>query len=385
MNRRHVPMVEERTHTTEKPCCCCAAGTEQAELVQTPPITNKPWIVATLETPVGTVPCVSTELSLSDHLGAWRVRWGIGRMRYKVDPGLYAVGTPTADSPVLVSANYKMSFDRLRSQLAGHNAWLLVLDTRGVNVWCAAGKGTFGTDEIVGRVRANRLEEVVSHRTLVVPQLGAPGVAAHQVKNRCGFRVAYGPVMATDIPAFLAANMQATSEMRRVRFSLPNRIAVIPVELVHSAKWAFLFAACSMLLAGLGRDGYSWGRVAEIGTWSALMLLATWLGSMVFVPILLPWLPGRAFSIKGLCLGLVMLPILVGCLAGLQSAKENWLVLTAWCLIIPTSASFLAMGFTGSTTYTSLSGVRHEARLALPVQLVCIVFGVVIWVAGRFM
>ena len=111
-----------------------------------------------------------------------------------VDPGLYAVGHPTPESPVLVSANYKMSFDRLRSQLTGLTHGCLVLDTRGVNVWCSAGKGTFGTDEIVGRVRANRLGEIVSHRTLVVPQLGAPGVAAHQVKNRCGFRVVYGPV-----------------------------------------------------------------------------------------------------------------------------------------------------------------------------------------------
>ena len=71
-------------------------------------------------------------------------------MRYKVDPGLYAVGRPTVESPVLVSANYKLSFDRLRSQLTGLDAWMLVLDTHGVNVWCSAGKGTFGTDEIVG-------------------------------------------------------------------------------------------------------------------------------------------------------------------------------------------------------------------------------------------
>ena len=77
-----------------------------------------------------------------------KVRWGIGRMNYRVDPGLYSLGNPDALSPVLVSANYKMSFDRLRESLPGRNAWILVLDTDGVNVWCAAGKGTFGTEEL---------------------------------------------------------------------------------------------------------------------------------------------------------------------------------------------------------------------------------------------
>ena len=71
---------------------------------------------------------------MADRTGTWKVRLGVGRMRYQISPGLYAVGKPTDDSPVLVSANYKMSFDRLRSQLVSLNAWILVLDTKGINV-----------------------------------------------------------------------------------------------------------------------------------------------------------------------------------------------------------------------------------------------------------
>jgi len=66
------------------------------------------------------------------------------RMSYAISPGLYAVGNPTKESDVFVSANYKLSFDVLRRELKGFNAWILVLDTKGINVWCAAGKGTFG-------------------------------------------------------------------------------------------------------------------------------------------------------------------------------------------------------------------------------------------------
>ena len=102
-----------------------------------------PWTHGVLPTAVGDVPRVRTRLGLRDLLGTLMVRSGFGRSRYRVPPGLYAAGSPTPTSPVLLSANYKLSFDHLRSVLGGRDAWILVLDTQGINVWCAAGKGTF--------------------------------------------------------------------------------------------------------------------------------------------------------------------------------------------------------------------------------------------------
>ena len=136
------------------------------------------------------------------------------RNRYAVAPGLYATGRPGPHSAVLVTANYKFSFDHLRRALHGIDAWVLVLDTGGVNVWCAAGKGTFGTGELVRRIEAVGLERVVQHRHVIVPQLGAPGVAAHEVQRATRFRVHFGPVRASDIPAYLDAGLEATPEMR---------------------------------------------------------------------------------------------------------------------------------------------------------------------------
>jgi acetyl-CoA decarbonylase/synthase complex subunit gamma len=368
----------------EKPCCCCAAISSRTDIIQVPPSTSEPWVMGTLDTPAGLVPQVDTQLRPNDHFGTWRVRWGIGRMRYRVDPGLYAVGRPTSESPVLVSANYKMSFDRLRSQLGGVDAWVLVLDTLGINVWCSAGKGTFGTDEIVGRVKANQLDEIVSHRTLVIPQLGAPGVAAHQVKNRCGFRVVYGPVRAADLPAFLANGMKATQEMREVTFPFLDRVALVPVELVRWAKYAVLLAIALLFLAGLGPEGYSWQRVASTGLFSGGLLLATYVASNVLGPALLPWLPGRALSFKGACLGIVLIAATAGlCWLG-PGLAESWPVRLGWGLLIAAVASFVTMSFVGSTTYTSLSGVRWEMRIAVPLQLVAAVAGIVFWIVGRF-
>ncbi|HNT28702.1 MAG TPA: mercury methylation corrinoid protein HgcA, partial [bacterium] len=186
-------------------------------------------------------------LSFRDRVEHLLVRIGWRRRRYIVEPALYRIGSPMPDSPVIVTANYKLTVDTVRAACAGMDLWVLVLDTRGINVWCAAGKGTFGTDEIERMVRTSRLTDIVKHRRLILPQLGAPGVSAHRVKKITGFTVIYGPVRIADLRDFLAADMNATSDMRHVRFTLSDRISVTPIELVLS--WQLFLAAA---LAGLG-------------------------------------------------------------------------------------------------------------------------------------
>jgi acetyl-CoA decarbonylase/synthase complex subunit gamma len=305
-------------------------------------------------------------------------------MRYTVEPGLYAVGNPTAESPVLVTANYKMSFDRLRSSLKGLEAWIMVLNTKGINVWCAAGKGTFGTGELVRSIEATGLRGIVSHRKLIVPQLGAPGVSAHAVRNQSGFRVAYGPVRASDLPAFLASGMKATQEMRRVRFTFKDRAALIPMEIVLWAKLALLTAAGLFLIAGLGHDGYSFDRAKIVGSISAALFLSSYLGGAILGPALLPWLPGRTFSMKGAWAGLAMVLALAFYASFSPGLFGSLLSAASWALIIPAVTSFVVMNFTGASTYTSLSGVRKEMRSAVPLQIAGAVLGVGMWIGGLF-
>src|SRR4030066_353544 len=100
----------------------------------------------------------NTILSFRDIFNGWKVRWGINRMDYKVNPGLYRIGNPCNSAPVLVTANYKLTFDSLRKELTGMDVWILVIDTKGVNVWCAAGKGTFGTEELIHRIADTKLD-----------------------------------------------------------------------------------------------------------------------------------------------------------------------------------------------------------------------------------
>ena len=342
------------------------------------------WTLESLETPAGPVLQVSTKLRWRDYLGTVRIRLNILRMSYSVEPGLYAVGSPTPESPVFVSANYKLSFDHLRQELAGIDGWILVLDTKGINVWCAAGKGTFGTDEIVERVGSTALEKVVSHRRLIVPQLGAPGVAAHEVKKQTGFRVVYGPVRARDIRAFLDADMKATPEMRHVHFDLIDRMAIIPVDIVQSCKYAILIAAGLFLLSGLGRHGYSFAIALSEGTRAVSMVVLGMVVSPAFVPILLPWLPGRAFSVKGFSVAVVTLVILFLAGALPVGALDDKLDTAGWALMVPAAVSFVGMNFTGASTFTSLSGVKKEMRYSVPIQIAAAVTGLLLWAGAKF-
>jgi len=328
------------------------------------------------------IPHIPVTLSWTDKLGSLRVRLGIGRMKYAVKPGLYAVGNPNDESVVLVSANFKMSFDALRTKLSGRDAWVLVLDTKGINVWCAAGKGTFGTDELVNRIDAVGLAKIVTHRTVVVPQLGAPGVSAHEVKKRSGFRIVYGPVRADDLRMFLDAGMKATEQMRRVRFGIWQRTELIPMELVMGAKYAILVAVCFFLLAGLNRRGYSTSLAMADGLRSAALLLGTYFAACILGPVLVPWLPGRAFSVKGLWIGLAA--AIFGYYATLMGVAVKGLDVIAWLLILSALASFTVMNFTGATTFTSLSGVRAEMRIAVRLQIIAAAVGIALWLVGRF-
>ena len=332
------------------------------------------------DTAVGEVPIVARALNLADYRGRFAMRWGIGRDHFSIAPGLYAIGTPNEHSEVLISANYKLSFDALRSSIEGIDAWILVIDTKGVNVWCAAGKGTFGTDEIIRCVQMVDLNNLVAHKRLIVPQLGAPGVAAHLVKKGCGFAVVYGPVRASDLPDFFGAEMQATREMRRVSFSLRERTILTPVE-ITMLRWQILYAALTLLLlGGIGRHIFDFSAAWTRGSGAVFTGFVGLLAGSVLTPMLLPWLPGRAFSLKGVWVGLGLALLL--CFSIFSSSGQ--LNQIALLLQVTAISSYTAMNFTGSSTYTSPSGVEKEMRLAIPCQLSATALALTLWLWAAF-
>ena len=291
-----------------------------------------------------------TQADRWDHVLA---RIGYKRSQHRVQPGLYALGSPGRSSPVFVSANYTLSFDALRSSLKNMNVYILVLDTRGVNVWCAAGKGTFGTAELLHKIAETRLAEYIDHRTLILPQLGAPGVSAHEVKKSSGFRIEYGPVRAADIPEYMQTH-KATPDMRRVRFNLMDRLVLIPVEVTHLLLPLLLASAILWLLLN---------PLLAVGFATAI------LAGIILFPILLPWLPTTQFSGKGFLLGFVLAFIfaVIAWISGEQLPlwqRAGWGF--TYLLTMPPIVAYLGLNFTGSTTFTSRTGVRREIFRYIP-------------------
>jgi hypothetical protein len=304
-----------------------------------------------------------------DHLLA---RLGQNRAGHRVPPGLYALGRPGPESPVVVTANYTLSFDAVRSAMAGQDAYVLVLDTKGVNVWCAAGKGTFGTEELINRIRNTGLSSVVHHHRVILPQLGAPGVAAHEVHKATGFHVEYGPVRASDLPEFLR-DRTATPEMRRVTFDLRDRVVLIPVEL-RGVALVTIIAAVALWFTG--------------GVLPVSVFIAAVLAGTVLFPVLLPYLPTADFSIKGMVLGIIIaipfasLVVLTG-----VSGIPLWVSITeivAVVSILPAITAYLALNFTGCTPYTSRTGVKREIYRYIPFMAGLVIVGTVCAVLPGF-
>jgi hypothetical protein len=338
------------------------------------------YVVGYKESGKRLIPLVSTRLSAGDRLGDIAVRWDVRRNDYKVAPGLYAVGNPSPESPMLVTANYKLTFDKLRKELGGMDAWIAILDTKGVNVWCAAGKGSFGTAELLDKIARLRLGDIVSHSTLVLPQLGASGVSAPEIARVSRFRVVWGPVRAADLPAFLAAGMKKTEAMSRVEFRLADRMAVAPVELAHA--WPFMLGAVALSVLGALPFG------ALFGLRLAWLLAATvgsiLVGSLAF-PALLPYLPTKAFSVKGAFLG-----ALWGILCALGAASSGPLgggmglgMGAALILVSAPVASFIGLNFTGSSTFTSQGGANLEVEKSIIPTIASLILGLGLGGAAR--
>jgi hypothetical protein len=352
-NSANAPCCGDSAPSVQKVSCCPAPSFKPAE-----------WIKGSVQTSAGVIPVVSTVLSKKEKWEHLKCRLGGFRNRYQVAPGLYAVGKPDKTSDVLVSSNYKLSFDVVRRELEGMNAWILVLDTKGINVWCAAGKGTFGTDELAVRIKAVQLDKIIDHKRIIVPQLGAVGVSAYMLAKMTGFRVAFGPVRIADVREYIASGYKTDRKMRIVEFPMKERLILTPIEVNAVMRKYLTFALAMLFFFGLRPSGFLFADMLSGGLpFIALGLVSVFAGA-VLTPVLLPFIPSHSFAVKGWIIGmLLILPFLK-----LMSAFGGSSLLTLSALVFfPMASSYLALQFTGATTYTSPSGVNKELRKGLPV------------------
>jgi NAD-dependent dihydropyrimidine dehydrogenase PreA subunit len=151
---------------------------------------------------------------------SYLARW----LPHSVETGLFKIGEPDENSPVIVTANFSLTVERVKKALKGRDLWLLVANTDGINVWCAAGGSIFTHNRVIDTIKVSGLAEVVKHREVILPALSAPAMDLKAIKEETGFKARFGPVYAKDIPAYLEAGRKKTDDMRRFKFDLRHRL-----------------------------------------------------------------------------------------------------------------------------------------------------------------
>ncbi|NQU52740.1 MAG: hypothetical protein HQ522_09400 [Bacteroidetes bacterium] len=220
----------------------------------------------------------------------------------------------------------------------------------------------------------------VSHKRLIVPQLGAPGVSGYKVKQATGFSVKFGPVRAEDIKDYLSAGLKKNETMRSVQFNFVDRLILSPVEIVNSLRYLLYAVVVVFLISGINANGYSFSVMWQNGVHANIYLLLAYTTGAFIAPVLLPWLPFKHFGGKGLVAGFLMF----GLIEFLNYSDNSILDVLGWLLISGAESSFLTMNFTGASTYTSLSGVRKEMRFFVPLQIAFIIIGLTLVILSKF-
>lgn len=146
--------------------------------------------------------------------------------------GVLRIGHPDGKSPVFLTCNYHLTVARVRRALQGIDCYLLVANSRGINVWCSATGGLFTNHDAISALKTSGIEELVDHRNVVLPQLAAAGVESRIIEQKTGWKVIWGPVYAKDIPLFVESGFKKSPEMREVEFPLAQRVEM-------AVAWAF--------------------------------------------------------------------------------------------------------------------------------------------------
>ena len=181
--------------------------------------------------------------------------------------GLIKIGNPGRNSPVLLTCNYHLTVERVKRAVKGTDVYLLVANSRGDNVWCSATGGHFTNHSVISVIKTSGIEELVSHRNIILPQLAATGIEGKVIQKKAGWKVVWGPVYAKDIPLFIERKFKKSSRMNEVGFPPIQRIEM-------AVMWAFPFSIIASMLILPFKPGMLLPLNILIWGWSLLIFIS---------------------------------------------------------------------------------------------------------------
>jgi len=269
--------------------------------------------------------------------------------------GLIKIGNPGRHSYIFITGNYHLTVERVKQALKGIDAYLLVANSKGVNVWCAATGGLFTNHDVISVLKTSGIEKLVDHRNVILPQLAATGIETTVIRKKTGWKIIWGPVYAIDLPAFIENNLRKTTEMREVKFPLVQRIEM-------TAAWSFpISVISSVIMIFIWRDAI------------IPLIVSVWgLSLLIFIPfplyhtLLRPERKRTGFIFFDFGYGgiqLILWGILIACLIiySVLIGNFTWGFIFRWGIILLIVVLILSLDLTGSTPIYK-SGL-HEDRL----------------------
>ena len=257
---------------------------------------------------------------------------------FPASTGLYRFGKTDTNSPVLLTCNFDLTVRRLSKILkkAGVNCYLLVAPSKGINVWCAACGGHFSAESVISVIKTSGINNMVNHRTLILPQLSAKGVSVKKIREATGWNARFGPVHAKDIPSYIRDNLKKTREMSIVRFPIIERIEM---SIAHASLITLFFVVFYLIF------------------WKMFLLYIiplVWFYCLI-MGVLEEWLWGKDLFWKGLIVGVISDVLFLS--YSMINLSLPTLVLINWSIILFSLSVFI--GFNSRGQSPLLSGAVH--------------------------
>ena len=301
---------------------------------------------------------------------------------FPIEPGIYKSGTPDNKSPIIVTANYVFTYIKVMRALKGIDAWVLCVDSRGINVWCAARGSDFGNKQLIEAVEATGIDKITDRKTLILPQLSAGGVAAPllSIESRgFPFRVLYGPVWAKYLPEFLKERpAKKPDKWKLARFTSFHRLRAFITHTTFLLRKIFLLPTIALILLFLGLSFIhpfwisKFWRLGEIWLWIIITngLITSMFPLSNFT---------RKFILKGIFYGILNVLLL----GGLTWLLHRCLYLILWNTIFYFWLAFFStMSLSGYSMATSPGEIQEEYPTFRKIHLILLSIGLILAAIG---
>lgn len=152
----------------------------------------------------------TTELASLLTLFSWRSNLYTDPQKpIAVQPGIYAIGDVTPDSPVYITTNFSLTFYTVQTEIEATRlpSYLIAFDTEGLSVLTAWAGGKFIGEEIGPWLKDSEINEKVSHKNLIIP--GGVAAIKGKIEEIAGWEVIVGPREANGIGSFAKLKLGA--------------------------------------------------------------------------------------------------------------------------------------------------------------------------------